>query len=170
MRLRPRAITVPSSSAWLRREAQAHATPTPGAPLSGLRSAVPLRGIGVYDIVRQRAEQAGIPRMYPHLFRDVDYFVYAWPASGVSEGGFASWALGTSMSCATIAPQWLPSEHFQSVEAFAGGSAQVARQKERDHLLKVHRIQARWRRVLCHTGGTPGHRRVLHHLGALTAA
>jgi len=37
-------------------------------------------------------------------------------------------------------------------------------------MVKVHSIQARKRRALCHTGGTPGHRRVLHHLLVLGAA
>ncbi len=37
-------------------------------------------------------------------------------------------------------------------------------------MVKVHSIQVRRRRVLCQTGGTPGHRRVSHHLRALSAA
>jgi hypothetical protein len=37
-------------------------------------------------------------------------------------------------------------------------------------MVKVHSIQVRRRRVLFHTGGTPGHRRVSHHLRALSAA
>ena len=37
-------------------------------------------------------------------------------------------------------------------------------------MVKVHSSQARRRRVLCQTGGTPGHRRVSHHLRALSAA
>ncbi len=37
-------------------------------------------------------------------------------------------------------------------------------------MVKVHSSQARRRRVVCQTGGTPGHRRVSHHLRALSAA
>jgi integrase len=43
-----------------------------------------LTGQGVYDIVRRRAEQAGLD-LRPHRFRH--YFAHAWLAAGGSEGG-----------------------------------------------------------------------------------
>jgi integrase len=43
-----------------------------------------ITGQGIYDMVRRRAEQAGLD-LRPHRFRH--YFAHAWLAAGGSEGG-----------------------------------------------------------------------------------
>ncbi len=56
-----------------------------------------LTGVGIYAIVRRRAEQAGLD-LRPHRFRH--YFAHAWLAAGGSEGGLRAlggWRSGSEV-------------------------------------------------------------------------